>query len=61
MEERLTVKMPNKHRLNSIPTLGVKIQKSFNLEADTLTVEKNCPKPGSPPKIYSRMSLHGPL
>ena len=37
--------MSSKHRLNSIPTLGVKIQKSFNLDADTLVVEENSPKP----------------
>jgi hypothetical protein len=61
MEERLTIKMSSKHRLSSIPTLGVKIHKSFNLDADTSAGEENSPKPGSPPKISSRVSLHGPL
>jgi len=36
-------------------------QKSFKLDADTSAVEENSPKPGTPPKIYSRVSLHGPL
>ena len=50
MEEKLTVKMSSKHRLSSIPFLGVKIQKFFNLHADTSAGEDNNPKPGGPPK-----------
>ena len=61
MEKRLTVKMSSKHSPSSIPTLGVEKQKSFKLDADTSAVEENSPKPGTPPKIYSRVSLHGPL
>ena len=60
-EAILTVKMSSKNRLNIIPTLGVEIQKSFNLDADTLAVEETSPNQGSPPKICSRLSLRGPL